>query len=988
LKTIFTLVLALILSAGTAAMGDNRVTVLASENIRVDFPRLGVAADHYSRADLAAMTPPTAAALVQSIDNSQLVMFGEQTPDAVFKAVFDAPAVRKSLEGLLGRGGTIYVSPVSWSILSQLPPSMKRFLKEMGAFVPSGANYHFDKAHPETPMTSFASGDLPQLALLHQPNDLSQGHWRGAQSVRYWEGFPKNVSPILSVAKSGRAVVLLQQDVGGKGRIIYSFAYSITRMARSPFMENLAKWVFGSSQASPAVAAAPVIRAAMPKFVLPLTSAADQQVRLDGQLDDPIWAKAAKVSLKLMSGKTPRKATQAWVGADKDRLLVAFQCQEPDVSKLKAGIQARDGQLWKEDCVEVVVRPEGGQIEHWIISAGGAIYDATGGNAAWNSHAQAAVARQGGAWSVELAIPLGDLFADGKLPEVFRLNLAREETQLGEISSWVTPIQSIAAPKSLGYATTLDAAGFARHWEATAAPAPAAVEGDWTIWSRSPWVSSPMPSLLPPKEAKPLTSLALAAPGRGHGSAVLLISNPGGEAMTLKMARPLNAIGPAGKEIAFNKLFTLYQAAPRLNSYQQVAFDPLVELGPLAVVTIPGRQTAMIWVDAAGAAAAGDYSASIELVPTTLEKVRIGHVKLELKIWPVSLPDPLGVQVYTFGPYITAKAAGQAEAYARVAAAFHINWLLGNYPFSRSIKAGPVISTDPADYLGHVPTFAQHANIIYSYGMFPEFNGRLKATGFKGQEFDEQWQALFLEWARHWIDALKQAGIGPDRFYAQIEDEPHPERIPLLVKETAFFKKHFPNIRTVVDVATWGTADDLRALAPYIDLWIPNEPRITARDTAAKEAAFYRGQGQFWPYLCATRMDVQPLLAYYRYRGLRDWSLGAQGIALWAFNSWRGDPWAQWDVVSGKQLQLYDECLFYSSPNGPVPSIRAMAFRQGVEDFALLKMLQEQKKVSTPEALIKQLPPALDPQKVLPANDPEVIAAWRRAMIQAIQRGK
>jgi hypothetical protein len=323
-----------------------------------------------------------------------------------------------------------------------------------------------------------------------------------------------------------------------------------------------------------------------------------------------------------------------------------------------------------------------------------------------------------------------------------------------------------------------------------------------------------------------------------------------------------------------------------------------------------------------------------------------------------------------------------------VAAAFHINWLLGNFPFSRSIKPGPTISTDPADYLGHVPVFARHANIIYSYGLFPEFNSRLKATGFKGREFDQQWQTLFLKWADQWIGSLKQAGIGPDRFYVQIEDEPHPQRIPLLVKETAFFKKHFPDIRTVADVATWGTADGLRALAPYIDLWIPNEPRITQRDTAATEAAFYRGQGKFWPYLCATRMDVQPLLAYYRYRGIRDWSLGTQGIALWAFNSWRGDPWAQWDVVSGKHLQLYDECLFYSTPTGPAPSIRAMAFRQGIEDFALLKMLQEQKQASTPEALIQQLPPALNPQKVLPANDPAVVAAWRKAMIQALHAGK
>ena len=323
--------------------------------------------------------------------------------------------------------------------------------------------------------------------------------------------------------------------------------------------------------------------------------------------------------------------------------------------------------------------------------------------------------------------------------------------------------------------------------------------------------------------------------------------------------------------------------------------------------------------------------------------------------------------------------------YAEFASKFNITHLMARYPLA-AIKDGPEISTRPEDYLDEqTKILASSGKLIYSYSLIMDFDRVIRKMGFKGKSFDDSWKELFLTWMENWLKTLADNGIKPDRYIIQLEDEPHAKRFPLIVEQAKFIKKNFPQLTLMVDVASWNTQEELNALAPYIDLWIPNERRLTHRDTGAKELEFYKKQGDFWTYLCSIRADVQSLLEYYRYRGIRNWMLGSKGIALFAFNSWRGDPWAQWDVVRSKGGGFYDECLVYNASNGPVPSLRLMEFRQGIEDFALLEMLQKKRKLKTRDELIEQLKNTqLDLNGILESTNPESICQWRKRIIEAL----
>ncbi len=181
---------------------------------------------------------------------------------------------------------------------------------------------------------------------------------------------------------------------------------------------------------------------------------------IDGRLDDPCWTVAARVTELVTSSGSPFKvphATTALVTYDTTNLYVAFRCHDEPGHKLFAEKRTRDGAVWEDDSVEVMVAPPGDKatFHHIIINPLGDIYDerwlrdATGPGGRWDGAWNAAglktataVDEAAGGYSVELALPLADLAATEPVAgQPWRLNLSRmrrmgDKNAPAEASSW------------------------------------------------------------------------------------------------------------------------------------------------------------------------------------------------------------------------------------------------------------------------------------------------------------------------------------------------------------------------------------------------------------------------------------------------------------------------------------------------------------------------------------------------------------------------
>jgi uncharacterized lipoprotein YddW (UPF0748 family) len=159
----------------------------------------------------------------------------------------------------------------------------------------------------------------------------------------------------------------------------------------------------------------PVVTVASP---LPLPSASvplmTGAVTPDGRLDESAWSAAAIVSLdhNYQGDKAP-VATTVRLMHDASALYIGVTCAEPNMAALKASVIERDGRVYADDSVEVFLSAaaRGLPYYHFIVGAGGGMWDDETGDVTWNGPWSAAVSKDAGSWTAEIAIPFSVLDA-------------------------------------------------------------------------------------------------------------------------------------------------------------------------------------------------------------------------------------------------------------------------------------------------------------------------------------------------------------------------------------------------------------------------------------------------------------------------------------------------------------------------------------------------------------------------------------------------
>ena len=157
---------------------------------------------------------------------------------------------------------------------------------------------------------------------------------------------------------------------------------------------------------TPATAAAPTLTA----------GSTDQEIKLDGLLDEPAWQQAGTIHDLTQQDPHPGEptefTTEVRVLVDTTAIYIGFVCRDPDPTRIAIHTMQRDGNMSGDDTVEVVFDPiaDGRRGYIFRINAAAARLDGLVSGAEsmstdWDGIWDAATRRTPGGWTAEIRIP-------------------------------------------------------------------------------------------------------------------------------------------------------------------------------------------------------------------------------------------------------------------------------------------------------------------------------------------------------------------------------------------------------------------------------------------------------------------------------------------------------------------------------------------------------------------------------------------------------
>jgi len=690
----------------------------------------------------------------------------------------------------------------------------------------------------------------------------------------------------------------------------------------------------------------------------------------------------------------PEKKTEVRMVHDDNILYIKFTCMEPTMSNLVEKITNHDGNAWEDDCVEVYLRGEKQDADYYqvILTSAGLIYDAKNGQTSWNPTLVSQVKKYPDRWEGMLEIPFREIGIDSGKNIGFKINFGREEKQLGENSSWNSAPDGFPSPNSLAWASFLPEKEFVSQYQG----GKLLKQGLFVIWSCPPYKRIYNDIL--PETTRDTDNIDVTVARNDKEAINLLVSNLSGDTMIFRVEPDLQL---TGQEHNFQKMFKLREGIMSLDYFGSIYADALPTMNEANILSVPPGETRLIWVEVKTELPAGKYSWNLTLVPVNF-RGESKKITIEANVLAYRFPDRLPVDVWTAGPYtkswVTSKDKHEPlphpvflrKEMLKTAAEYNINWILSyEPPFAKALKktgGKAYISHDKADYIQEEKLLKEYGlKWCYGYEGYKDFVRQLNTYGVNGTILDNPEIArLYGEFIATWTGFLEAEGVDFNDFYVRLTDEPPAALFDELACAAQVIKRASPKMRILWTIGSHSKLEDLKKLAPYADLWVVSEPRISTQPGAAEELAFYKQSNKpFWGYQCSYYGNMEKLLRYYRYRGIIAFMLGASGMHHWAFNYWVNNDWQS--RVTG-QSNNPTCCLFYHGDTGVVPTIRAEAYREAAED---LYILSEAKKLSakTGDRELQDLIANKNLEALLESDkNPQGVLDWRTKLIRAIDR--
>jgi hypothetical protein len=200
------------------------------------------------------------------------------------------------------------------------------------------------------------------------------------------------------------------------------------------------------------------------------------------------------------------------------------------------------------------------------------------------------------------------------------------------------------------------------------------------------------------------------------------------------------------------------------------------------------------------------------------------------------------------------------------------------------------------------------------------------------QAIDPAASNRLLAWVETLDAYLTSQGLSREKWALYPVDEPNLPGLRLLHVVADTVKRRHPTIRIYANLSAFADpavrTSDLEEIRPLIDYWQPSLAVVRG----PLGSWFTSLQRDWWlysnpksPAKLASPLHDFRLLAWWA------WHYGAKGIGFWSYSDTNGS--SAWDDLDSRRP---DWAVVYEASDGVVSSRRWEAFREGLEDYALL----------------------------------------------------
>ncbi|MBF0503848.1 MAG: DUF4091 domain-containing protein [Candidatus Omnitrophica bacterium] len=373
--------------------------------------------------------------------------------------------------------------------------------------------------------------------------------------------------------------------------------------------------------------------------------------------------------------------------------------------------------------------------------------------------------------------------------------------------------------------------------------------------------------------------------------------------------------------------------------------DPLLEPKK---IDIPAGTSQPFWVTVYVplGTKAGIYKTTITVIADGLKS---WGVPVTLHVYNFELPQQSQLKTaFDFYGFLTKKSYLQSENESDMAYKARIDDLNEKYIMMMlQYRMNPILNIDPSSQedLGRVDRY-----LVHGLNNF--------AIGKKGGTFDNNWPKTDAEIEK--LGSVYQ-GYGEDLklnqmlpyAYIYTWDEGDMGN-PLVAKITAMIHRAYPELKNMVCYHGLWNPDDFPNWGKDIDIWCFN---IDNFDEAKMRRLQKMGM-EMWMYVSGPSDNGSPNLAMdfdsidYRILPWLCWKYNIKGLLYWCVNYLQNeDPFK--NAQNTKWEQNANGLLFYPGPHGPLPSLRAEIFRDGMEDYEYIQLLFSDLKLMKEKGLDK-----------------------------------
>ena len=729
---------------------------------------------------------------------------------------------------------------------------------------------------------------------------------------------------------------------------------------------------------------------------------------IDGKLNEAAWNNASLVKsfVDYKTGKPVQADTEVKILSDNDNLYLAVKCLEPEMSKLKANVSENGSkQIWKDDIIEIFFSPVTPDrvLSQFVVSAAGGRWMGFGDKyGEWD----AKVSKGGDSWTIEVKIPFKTLGwkTAPKSGDTLKFNVCRERTPVKELSCWspvrgnfhdqnnfgILVVDSFASSlkqeisdlksglseigasegkkKAVSELNKISSQASGQVTADAFSDMHAKLQGikaqlkflktgnrKFTVAMVSPTSNFAVP-FTPDEAFDPQEKFNLRAAVNEFKAMPLAITNMTDKTAAYRVIVCNNTLKD-GIEIRgledFPKDKVIMREAVRVKDSEAekhgLLFDPLPLINQAYTVTVPAKQSSLVWVTFdCSDVKPGTYKGMVRVIPLSepAKYVLKGgwkyvgpmqDVPVSLEVMPIKLS-----QTPSHPLWLMRDAATESFFKSMIE---HDNRVFQLSPWSFTFKIEKDGSIKNYELPKIEKIIRQHLSWAKKYNVKISFLVGFSAYGVFKKVHAKQFKYGSPEWEKAWMNWLKgvakvmqKCGVDPRECVIETWDEPHLKDVDAVLLTSKLAKQANTGMQMQVTFgATQHKISFLKKLIDYFDIWCVWGSFFDDKDYRYFFISVQKNPAKkLWFYYCSTNLR-EPLYRYYRRHAWTGLNYKTDIIGLFVLINGPGGYYGR----NSFKASGTDGAVVYRSFDQCIPSVRYECLRIGMTDIQYMAKLKE-----------------------------------------------